>query len=259
MLDFYRPRHAAARIFRALSWRVRGVIVAVAALAAAGGLALVGGAASASTASCTAIPSQVSIDGVHNLTASVYDETLPIGADVNASGCDIGVYYDEPFILKGVSVENAKMAGVFVNGTTATVAGSTITNIGDQPFDGNQYGLGIYYNDSSGAIRRNTVSQYQKNGITVTNGGSVTVAANTVTGLGNIKFTAQNGIEIYDSAASPALDFGNTVSGNIYTEGAARPYVATGMMIIGTGTTAKPGQFEKVNMLFDNQSDLYVG
>ncbi|HLY85727.1 MAG TPA: right-handed parallel beta-helix repeat-containing protein [Gaiellaceae bacterium] len=83
------------------------------------------------------------------------------------------------------------------------------------PFNGTQHGNAIYYTNSSGTISGNTVSLYQKNGITAVNGSSVTISGNTVTGQGPVTYIAQNGIEV-GSGASATVS-GNTVSDNAYS------------------------------------------
>ncbi|MDA8302070.1 MAG: hypothetical protein M0005_11145, partial [Actinomycetota bacterium] len=74
--------------------------------------------------------------------------------------------------------------GVYNDGGHVTVTGSSISDIGDTPFDGVQRGLGVYFvnpnlvnssfasSPATGTISGNTVSQYQKGGITVDPAGS---------------------------------------------------------------------------------------
>jgi hypothetical protein len=143
------------------------------------------------------------------MTAAVVDTTPGSGSTVNATGCDIGTYYDSgatASTLSGVTVENATQYGVFVDGgkgdVSVDVSDSSIHNIGDVPFDGAQHGNAIYYygynttGTVSGTVSGNTVYQYQKGGI-ITNGGnaSTVVTDNTVTGLGPVSFIAQNGVQ----------------------------------------------------------------
>ena len=105
----------------------------------------------------------------------------------------------------------------------------------------------------SGTISGNTVSSYQKNGITVTNTigsetlvTSASVLNNVVTGEGHIDYIAQNGIQI--SRGATGVVKGNTVSGNWYTPAGT---TACGLLLFearGVKTTN--------NTLFDNEKNL---
>jgi parallel beta-helix repeat protein len=154
--------------------------------------------------------------GFNGLTAA------QIGGNVtgtlNASGCNIGVYYDSahPGSVSGAEIYGANYYGVVDNGAAVNVTGSSIHHIGETPLDGTQHGNGIYYtNGASGTISGNTVSHYQKNGITAVGGSSVTISGNTVTGEGPVAYIAQNGIEV--GSGTSATVSGNTVSGNAYS------------------------------------------
>jgi hypothetical protein len=77
------------------------------------------------------------------------------------------------------------------NGVATNVTDSTIQDIGETPLNGSQHGVGIYYTNNgttlaSGTIHGNTVSKYQKNGITVTNKASAVLTNNKVIGEGPI-------------------------------------------------------------------------
>jgi len=162
-----------------------------------------------------------------NLTAA------QIGGDVtgtlDATGCNIGVYYDSsttPGDVTGAEIFGANYYGVVVNGgpgdVSVDVIGSDIHNIGEVPFNGAQHGNAIYYygygttGTVTGEVSGNTVYQYQKGGIIV-NGekSTVSVTDNTVTGLGKVDFIAQNGIQF--GFGSNGIVSGNNISGNFYT------------------------------------------
>src|SRR5262245_38991440 len=88
-----------------------------------------------------------------------------VSGDLPATGCDIAVY-NPTRVDKDAVIHGAKQYGVVVDNATADVTGATIHDIGDDPFSGTQYGIGIYYtNGAIGTISGNTVSQYQKGGI----------------------------------------------------------------------------------------------
>ncbi len=189
------------------------------------------------TATCTTVTTSKGDMGA----AAVNPGSLS-GATVDAGGCQIGVYYSTPgsYTVSGTSITNAQYYGIFVDGITGNVAvnvtGSTISDIGDSPFDGAQHGVAVYYdgyNTSgtvSGTVSGNTISAYQKGGIVV-NGtnADVDVTGNTVTGLGPVPFIAQNGIQFGYGASGSAT--GNTVLGNSYT--GTNDAVSTGILVVG--------------------------
>ncbi len=179
---------------------------------------------------------------------------------LDATGCDIGVYYGPSSTgsVSGATISNAKYFGV-VNDrrSNLSVQNSTISNIGNSPFDGTQHGVGILYTTehalgtpsgtAGGTISGNSLPSYQKGGIVVRGtGASATIQNNTVTGQGMIDYIAQNGIQI--SYGASALIKGNTVSGNWYTP---RSYVACGLLFYAAG-----GVKQQSNNLFSNEVNL---
>ena len=105
-------------------------------------------------------------------------------------------------------------------------AAGSITNVNvhgvRQGLSGCQEGNAIEVrNFATGATQRSvtiansTVTNYQKNGITVNGNVNATVTGNIVTGDGPITYIAQNGIQVGFGAT--AFIRGNTVSGNDYT------------------------------------------
>lgn len=161
-------------------------------------------------------------DGI-NLTAAQIGGTVT--GTLDASGCNIGAY--NPTSVTGADISGANYYGVVDNGITTDITNSSIHNIGEVPFNGTQHGNAVLYiNGAHGTIMGSTVSQYQKNGITVSgkaaNGAdvasvktSVSVLDNTVTGEGAITYIAQNGIQVSYGAAAKLV--GNNVSLNNYT------------------------------------------
>jgi len=186
---------------------------------------------------CT--PTGFTYDGNSSLTAALINPTTTVTGTV-PTGCDIGVYFDngKGSVDKAV-ISGFKYFGVVVNGdvnnVSVDVTNSTISNIGDNPLDGNQYGVAIYYrafyltSSASGTISGNQISTYQKGGI-VTNGQgtSVVITDNTVTGLGPTDLIAQNGIEIGYGASASVMS--NTVTGNSYTGNST---VSVGILPVG--------------------------
>lgn len=179
-------------------------------------------APAAATASCT--PTGFIRDGI-NLTAAQIGGNV-IGG-LNATGCNIGVYYDKNHkgTVANGDIFGANYYGVLVDGgqgdVNVNILASKVHNIGEVPFNGSQHGNAIYYYGQgtsgkvSGSVVGNTVSNYQKGGIIV-NGtnANVSVIGNTVIGLGLVNFIAQNGIQISRGAQGSVT--ANNVSANAY-------------------------------------------
>ena len=170
---------------------------------------------SSSTLACT--PTGLMRDNI-NLTAALVNPSGPVTGTVNASGCNIGVYYGPGHsgTVSGANISGANYFGVVADGAAVNVTGSNVHDIGETPLNGDQHGNAIYYtNAASGTISGNTVGHYQKNGITAVNGSAVMISSNTVTGQGPVNYIAQNGIEVGSGATGTVQD--NTVNGNAYT------------------------------------------
>jgi hypothetical protein len=169
----------------------------------------------------------------------VVNPTSTVSGVVDATGCDIGVYFSSgKGTVKNAEIKGALWYGVVVNGDTTNVSvdvlDSSIHHIGDNPFNGNQRGVAVYYRafmtgKTSGKISGNTISQYQKGGI-VTNGRGtkVNISNNVVTGFGPVSFIAQNGIQVGYGADASVMR--NTVSGNSYT---GTSTVSGGIIVVG--------------------------
>ncbi len=198
-----------------------------------------------------------------------------VSGPVDATGCDIGVYIPSgSTVTVTATVHDANQVGVFNDGGTATITGSTITNTGNHVSgtfspNGVQTGIGVYFSASAtGSIAGNTISQYQKGGIDVRDLDSVFVTDNTVTGLGPFKLIAQNGIELGFGTFGPTVSSanvgqvtGNTVTGNIYTQGAAHPFVSTGILaeaVSGSSVGAFTSALHTSNTVFQNQANVVV-
>jgi parallel beta-helix repeat protein len=158
---------------------------------------------------------------------------------LDATGCNIGVYYDstQSGNVSSGDIFGANYFGVVVNGdvgaVSASVTNSSIHDIGETPLNGSQHGTAIYYRafggSASGTVSGNTIARYQKNGITI--GGSVSagITKNTVTGEGPVDYIAQNGIQVgYGAKATVS---GNTVTGNAYT--GANLASSGGILVVG--------------------------
>jgi len=158
-----------------------------------------------------------------NLTAAVIPTSSSpnVTGAVNAAGCNIGVYYGPGITgtVKTAQIFGANYFGVVNNGGNATITKSQIHDIGENPLNGDQHGVSIYFAygvASAGSITSNLIWNYQKGGIVV-NGtsGTVAVNANTVIGQGPVSYIAQNGIQIGYGAKATVTN--NIVTGNSYT------------------------------------------
>ena len=167
-------------------------------------------------------------DGI-NMTAALINP-LAVTGEVNATGCNIGVYYDPGVTgtINAADIHGANYFGVVNRQGNVTITDSQIHDIGETPHNGTQHGVAVYYatvtiisncdpaGSTTGTIDGNTISNYQKGGITVNCAGTnVTVTDNTVSGLGRVDFIAQNGIQFGFGASG--LVRGNTITDNFYT------------------------------------------
>jgi hypothetical protein len=159
------------------------------------GLSLAGPAA----AQVTCSPTGFFVDDSHvNMTAAKINPGDVTGT-VDATGCNIGIYYDDGTdggTVVGGTVNNATIAGspnyfgIVANGgggvnpLTVNVTNSTVDNVSESPLNGAQHGNAIFYINAStssavddsrtcsnagsttGMVSHNTVTGYQKNGIT---------------------------------------------------------------------------------------------
>jgi hypothetical protein len=193
-----------------------------------------------------------------DLTAAMINPSN-VSGKVDATGCNIGVYYGPSGTgqVSQAEVFGANYFGVVNNGGSVDVTNSSVHNIGETPFNGDQHGVGIYFAFgavNSGSLKNNTVSQYQKGGIVV-NGGSAQIQNNRVTGLGPVDFIAGNGIQVADGATGTVTN--NDVSGNAYTgtNGAS----SAGVLVFGgCGELASTGVEIRNNMLSGNDMGVAV-
>ncbi|MGC8499375.1 MAG: right-handed parallel beta-helix repeat-containing protein [Acidimicrobiales bacterium] len=178
-----------------------------------------------------------------NLTALFVNPTSTVSGSVtgSASTCDVGVYVGpgNSATISGAAISGFKMYGIFNDGGTVSVTGSAISTIGDSPMSGDQYGVGVYFvnpqlnastgpdSPASGVISGNTITAYQKGGITVNGqGSSATVTDNVVSGVGQVPYIAQNGIQLGFGASGQVS--GNTIDGNWYS---GADWTSTGLLL----------------------------
>ena len=189
-------------------------------------------------AAATCTPTGFFRDSI-NMTAALINPSGTVTGTLDATGCNIGVYYDNGTgSVNKADIYGANYFGVVVNGdvnnVSVNVQNSSIHDIGEYPLNGDQHGVSIYYRgfgagSASGKIWGNTLTNYQKGGI-VANGLGTTadIRNNTVTGQGPVNWIAQNGIQIGYGANAQVR--GNTVTGNSYTGSST---VSGGIIVVG--------------------------
>jgi hypothetical protein len=195
---------------------------------------------SARAATCT--PTGFVRDGIDMTAALINPASVP--SPLNATGCNIGVYYDTGVAtLTQVDIYGANYFGVVVNADANPVvvhlSGNAIHNIGEVPFNGTQHGIGIYLrafftSTITGEVVANLVTAYQKGGI-VANGKGVRLTnldSNQVIGLGHVDFIAQNGIQIA-YGARPAQVKSNLVTANSFIGTPGDGSSSGGILVVG--------------------------
>ncbi len=233
------------------------VVVGIAALAItlSGRQASAKGVGRQSTPTCTA--TGFYRDSI-NMTARIINPTSTVSGTVNATSCNIGVYFGPGHngSVNQANIYGANYFGVVNNGGDVSVTTSNIHNIGEVPFNGDQHGVGVYWAYDAGAtgtISGNQVSLYQKGGIVV-NGpsDSALILGNTVTGLGPVNFIAQNGIQIGFGGSGTIAR--NIVTGNSYTGN--NQAVSTGILFYGPGAASSSSLIES-NLVTQNDVGIY--
>ena len=197
-------------------------------------LGLVMAAHPSRAAAATCMPTGFWRDNI-NLTAALIDPQGTVSGVVNATGCNIAVFYSAGAqgVVDNADIYGANYFGVVNDGAVVTVENSSIHDIGETPLNGDQHGVAIYwaYNGAgTGQIVDNSIWNYQKGGIVVNGVGAyATISGNTVTGQGPVDYIAQNGIQLGYGARGTVMS--NTVTGNSYTgpNGAA----SGGIIVVG--------------------------
>lgn len=145
-------------------------------------------------------------------------------------------------------------AGIFIRDDAyANIHDNRILDIRDNPFSGCQNGVAIQVGraslgtSGSADISNNEITGYQKNGVTVSNVGSVaTLTDNTITGAGATTIIAQNGVQFSGGAAGDAN--GNIISNHSYSPGS---WTSTGMLLFDADVNSNG------NIMKENQVGIY--
>jgi hypothetical protein len=212
--------------------------------------------ASAATCSFTTVKKTMTLNADCSTTASI---VIPNGITLDGAGHTItaldpaGDHFRGGILQSGGAVANVtsvtitasglapnacdagadRLRGILFDGASGSITNVKVLNV-NQGVSGCQEGNGIEvrnFGSSPVTIRvtidGNTVSAYQKNGITANGDTDATITNNTVEGLGPISYIAQNGIQIGFGATGMVKR--NNVSGNEYTGNST---VATGILLV---------------------------
>jgi hypothetical protein len=191
-------------------------------------------------AQATCLPTGFMRDGA-NLTAAEINPTSPYSGTLNATSCDIGIYYGPKAAgitatVDGATVYGANRFGILNDGSDVTISDSTVHDIGLNQNNGDE-GYGIYFAIASGAtgsITGNYIYDYGNNGIVVngglaSNNATVNITDNTLAGQGPDPNIAQTGIQLGFGALGNIS--GNTVLANSYSGTAGGQ--GTGILVFG--------------------------
>src|SRR4249920_1236216 len=82
-----------------------------------------------------------------DLTAARINPSGTVTGDVDATGCNIGIYYgpNSRGKVSKATVHGANYFGIVNNGGKVDVKKSTIRDIGESPLNGSQHGIGISF------------------------------------------------------------------------------------------------------------------
>jgi hypothetical protein len=154
---------------------------------------------------------------------------------------------------------NDRLRGILFDGASGSITGNTVTGVRqglsgcqegnaiearNAPFAGETGSVNVFP-DVNVTISNNTVTNYQKNGITVNGAVIASVLGNVVTGDGPISYIAQNGIQIGFGGTATVRN--NTVSGNAYAPATTE---ACGLLLYRAD-----GVKAAANDLFNNQKN----
>lgn len=190
------------------------------------------GCVSGTTLACTSVDtSKGMLDAMY-----VASKNETVSGDVDAHGCDIGVYVPED--VKNVTivatVHDADQFGVFNNGN-ARLDGGEIYYIGHHSGEafvpnGSQTGIAVYFFAATGSIENSDIHDYQKGGVVVNGLSRADVTGNDVTGANMVDNIAQNGIQFGYGARGTVMR--NVVTSNWYV---GANWSSTGILLFETG------------------------
>ncbi|HUZ02548.1 MAG TPA: right-handed parallel beta-helix repeat-containing protein [Thermomicrobiaceae bacterium] len=201
---------------------------------------------------------------VQGMTAAVINPTQPVTGTIDATGCDIGVYFGPGTsgTVRNAEIFGAAAFGIFNDGARVDVKNSRIHDIGngqdvcgsgdfaaavggddecgggDRRYIGGRSGTGILVlgvdRPARSTLVGNTISRYGRRGISVSGpGANVQITANTLTG-GRPDGSSQGGpfqTGIWVANGASATISGNTITNHISAGGEGSAWV--GIMVAG--------------------------
>ncbi len=183
--------------------------------------------ADCATSATILIPNGKTLDGAgHTITAVDPFGGHFLGAVVKNAGATANVknlHVTASGLTDICDGADDRLRGILFDGAAGSITNNTVSGV-RQGHSGCQEGNAIEARnapfDNTGSdlvvtISGNTVSNYQKNGITASGSVAATITGNTVTGDGPITYIAQNGIQVGFGATATVKN--NTVTGNNYT------------------------------------------
>jgi hypothetical protein len=200
------------------------------------GAMLIGAAPSTAAADPCQATGAVDRDGTP-LTARIVNPIRPVTGRVDATGCEVGVYYGHGTgRVVAADVFGARYYGVLVDGNGGTVAvdvrGSKLHDIGETPITSSRHGQGVAYRGfggtATGTASGNRIWNFQEAGINMTGPGSTaTAVGNVITGRGAIDVISQNGVQVIHGAHGIVL--ANLIRNLRFTG----PNVGNGILVVG--------------------------
>lgn len=203
---------------------------------------------------------------MHANTTSLFD-AAPIATALLVAGTT-GV------TISGLTVDGANnglsqcapdLIGISIQNASGELARIAVRNFKLAPsLNGCQSGTGIFVQSGNGGVSKVeidhcTVHDFQKNGITADEIGTVTVIRrNVVTGIGSTSGAAQNGVQIGFGAAGSILD--NVVTNNVWapcTAIATCTNVATNILVTqsdGVEVSGNTAGISQVNIFVDGNN-----
>ena len=158
---------------------------------------------------------------------------------------------------------DTRLSGILFDGVGGAIADNLVFHIQQGTGSGCQEGNAIVVRNLDGAsqidvaIEDNDVSDYIKNGITVSGDVAATLHDNTAIGNGpvDVPRAAQNGIQISFGATAELI--GNTATGHVYTP---KSFQACGLLLYKAGgvSATRPGikWIREDNTFVDNEVDI---
>jgi hypothetical protein len=210
------------------------------------GSLLVGGMAAGVAATTCLATGALDRDGTP-LTARLVNPAGTVTGTVDATGCEVGVYYGQGTgLVDGADVFGARYYGVLVDANVADVAvdvtDSTIHDIGEVPRTAVRHGEGVAYRSfdggsATGTASGNRVWAFQEAGLNVTGPGSTaTFSHNRIVGPGPEPVIAENGIQVIFGSHGTVTD--NDISGMSFTGSGSTG--STGILVAGGPAYGKP-------------------